>query len=103
MIIAAVIPLAAYQYDGRESYNVFFSFRNTNLLGNCCDPILMQTSSLMFYSILYFSYIPHLPSRGETIHGSKFQMGFGGKGANQCVAAAKLGANTAMVGKVLYT
>ena len=27
-------------------------------------------------------------------------MGFGGKGANQCVMAAKLGAKTAMVAKV---
>lgn len=37
---------------------------------------------------------------GETIHGYKFAIGFGGKGANQCVAAAKLGASTAMVAKV---
>jgi len=28
------------------------------------------------------------------------QTGFGGKGANQCVMAAKLGARTAMVAKV---
>ena len=27
-------------------------------------------------------------------------MGFGGKGANQCVMASKLGASTAMVAKV---
>jgi len=27
-------------------------------------------------------------------------MGYGGKGANQCVMAAKLGASCAMVGKV---
>ncbi|XP_067941626.1 ribokinase-like [Watersipora subatra] len=46
------------------------------------------------------SYIDHLPQKGETIHGSKFKMGFGGKGANQCVTAAKLGAKTAMVAKV---
>lgn len=47
-----------------------------------------------------FSYIPKLPEKGETIHGSKFKMGFGGKGANQCVASAKLGAKAAIVGKV---
>ncbi|CAH3197373.1 unnamed protein product, partial [Porites evermanni] len=46
------------------------------------------------------SYVPRLPKAGETIHGTKFSMGFGGKGANQCVMAARLGAKTAMVAKV---
>ncbi|ELK27361.1 Ribokinase [Myotis davidii] len=41
-----------------------------------------------------------LPKTGETIHGHKFFIGFGGKGANQCVQAARLGAKTAMVCKV---
>ena len=38
---------------------------------------------------------------GETIFGSEFRMGFGGKGANQCVMAARLGAATTIVAKVL--
>lgn len=46
------------------------------------------------------SYVPRLPKAGETIHGTKFSMGFGGKGANQCIMAARLGAKTAMVAKV---
>jgi len=45
-------------------------------------------------------YASHLPKEGETITGSKFSIGFGGKGANQCVSAGKLGAKVAMVGKV---
>lgn len=44
--------------------------------------------------------MPHLPKPGETLQGSTFSMGFGGKGANQCVMASKLGASTAMVSKV---
>eukprot|EP00088_Acartia_fossae_P016943 TRINITY_DN19559_c0_g1_i1.p1 TRINITY_DN19559_c0_g1~~TRINITY_DN19559_c0_g1_i1.p1 ORF type:complete len:310 (-),score=48.89 TRINITY_DN19559_c0_g1_i1:229-1158(-) len=40
------------------------------------------------------------PKRGETIFGSEFFMGFGGKGANPCVMAARLGAQTSMVGRV---
>ncbi len=47
-----------------------------------------------------FSYVPNLPRKGETLHGHKFQMGCGGKGANQCVATARLGAKCAMVAKV---
>ncbi|XP_076815816.1 ribokinase-like isoform X4 [Clavelina lepadiformis] len=47
--------------------------------------------------ITYTSRLPHI---GETMHGHKFVKGYGGKGANQCVAAAKLGAYTAMIGKV---
>lgn len=47
------------------------------------------------------SYVPHLPRMSETVKGRSFESGFGGKGANQCVAAAKLGSRTAMVAKVL--
>lgn len=40
------------------------------------------------------------PKRGETIFGEKFATFPGGKGANQAVAAGKLGANVSMVGCV---
>lgn len=43
------------------------------------------------------SYVPRLPVLGETLHGSDFRMGFGGKGANQAVMAAKLGAHVSIV------
>jgi ribokinase len=46
------------------------------------------------------SYVDRLPNLGETRHGASFQMGFGGKGANQAVMAAKLGAEVAMVTKL---
>ena len=46
------------------------------------------------------SYVPRLPKIGETLHGSKFAMGFGGKGANQAVMAAKLGGVVAMITKL---
>ncbi|KOC65678.1 Ribokinase [Habropoda laboriosa] len=38
-----------------------------------------------------------LPKPGETIIGKNFEIKYGGKGANQCVAAAKLGASAAIV------
>jgi len=43
---------------------------------------------------------PRMPQPGETIIGSDFRRVPGGKGANQAVAAAKLGAQVAMVGRV---
>ncbi len=46
------------------------------------------------------SYVPRLPVLGETLHGSRFRMGFGGKGANQAVMAAKLGGAVSMVSKL---
>ncbi len=46
------------------------------------------------------SYVPRLPALGETLHGVRFQAGFGGKGANQAVMAAKLGARVTMIGKL---
>lgn len=42
----------------------------------------------------------YMPAPGETINGSNFIQTPGGKGANQCVAAAKLGAQVYMLGKV---
>ena len=43
------------------------------------------------------TYCDRCPQPGETIHGDTFQQGFGGKGANQAVMAAKLGARTEIV------
>src|SRR4051812_31623002 len=40
-----------------------------------------------------------LPSPGETILGSDFQRFGGGKGANQALAAARLGATLTLIGK----
>ncbi len=40
---------------------------------------------------------PRLPRPGETLAGHGFHLGFGGKGANQAVTAARLGARVAMV------
>lgn len=41
-----------------------------------------------------------LPGWGETIMGREFRFGPGGKGSNQAVAAARLGANVAFISKI---
>jgi ribokinase len=46
------------------------------------------------------SKVPRLPKLGETLVGHSFHMGYGGKGANQAVMAAKLGARVSMVTKL---
>jgi ribokinase len=46
------------------------------------------------------TYVTRMPVRGETVEAPSFEMGHGGKGANQAVAAAKLGASVLMVTKV---
>ena len=43
---------------------------------------------------------PHLPAPGETILGRRFATAPGGKGANQAVAAARLGAPVTMIGRI---
>jgi len=41
-----------------------------------------------------------LPQPGETILGNDYRIFFGGKGANQSIAAARCGASVSMIGKV---
>ncbi len=43
------------------------------------------------------AYVPRAPEAGETLVGDRFQMGFGGKGANQAVMARRFGAQVWMV------
>ena len=46
------------------------------------------------------TYIDRMPIEGETVEAPDFEMGFGGKGANQAVAAARLGSRVSMITKV---
>lgn len=46
------------------------------------------------------AYIDQMPKAGETLEADDFAMGCGGKGANQAVAAAKLGAGVMMMSRV---
>ena len=43
------------------------------------------------------AYTKNIPTDGETLFGDSFQMGFGGKGANQAVMAGLLGADVYMI------
>lgn len=44
--------------------------------------------------------LPHIPSIGETVSGGKSTMVFGGKGANQAVAASRAGCKVAFITKL---
>lgn len=46
------------------------------------------------------TYIKRMPELGETVEAPDFELGCGGKGANQAVAAAKLGSEVLMVSRV---
>ena len=46
------------------------------------------------------TYVTRMPGPGETIEAPRFEMGQGGKGANQAVAARCLGSDVVMVSKV---
>lgn len=48
----------------------------------------------------FSAVVQMLPRPGETVLGSAFEENPGGKGANQAVAAARLGASSAVVGRV---
>ena len=46
------------------------------------------------------AYLDRLPRPGETLHGHDYKLGLGGKGANQAVAARKLGSDVAFIGRI---
>jgi ribokinase len=46
------------------------------------------------------TYVARMPAAGETLVAPRFEMGFGGKGANQAVACARLGSAVTMIAKV---
>ncbi|MFN8371267.1 MAG: ribokinase [Anaerolineae bacterium] len=46
------------------------------------------------------TYVQHLPRSGETLHAQRFITGAGGKGSNQAVGAARLGAHTTLIARV---
>src|ERR1700688_619196 len=46
------------------------------------------------------TFADHFPKPGETIFGQRFDLGFGGKGANQAVASRLCGADVFMVARV---
>ncbi|GMR03059.1 MAG: ribokinase [Acidimicrobiia bacterium] len=58
------------------------------------SPKIAVVGSTMIDLIAYTSRIP---GPGETLVGERFQMGFGGKGANQAVMARLLGAEVSMI------
>lgn len=45
-------------------------------------------------------FAPRLPRAGETLAGRHFHLGYGGKGANQAVMAARLGARVSLIARV---
>ena len=45
-------------------------------------------------------YAKKLPTKGETVFGTGFQIGPGGKGSNQAIAAARLGSKVSFLGKI---
>jgi ribokinase len=59
------------------------------------EPVIAVVGSL---NIDLVAYTRRVPGPGETVIGDRFVMGFGGKGANQAVMAARLGARVSMVG-----
>ena len=61
------------------------------------DPVVVVIGSC---NIDQITYAERLPDDGETLMGRDYQVGFGGKGANQAVAAARFGGHVVMVGAV---
>ena len=70
-------PAAAQQHRGRAPMNAKRRPRIAVIGSNMVDLV---------------TYVNRMPVRGETVEAPSFEMGHGGKGANQAVAAAKLGA-----------
>ncbi|MBE2278325.1 MAG: bifunctional hydroxymethylpyrimidine kinase/phosphomethylpyrimidine kinase [Rhodobacteraceae bacterium] len=65
--------------------------------GGILSPVILTAGSLHHDVIVT---APHLPAPDETVTGSAVRYAFGGKGGNQAVAAARMGAVSHMAGAV---
>ena len=65
--------------------------------GSSPAPAIVVVGSTMIDLV---AFADRLPEAGETVVGTRFLQGFGGKGANQAVAAARFGVSVAMVNAV---
>lgn len=63
-------------------------------------PILKKIAVVGSNMVDLVTYMDRMPVLGETLEAPLFEMGCGGKGANQAYAAARLGADVTMVTKV---
>jgi len=64
------------------------------------DPIMKMAGKLVVLGSINADHILNLdafPTPGETVTGSQYQIAFGGKGANQAVAAGRSGADIAFI------
>ena len=61
------------------------------------QPVIVVVGSL-HYDIMVDA--PDRPRKGETVAGHAWRPKFGGKGGNQAIAAARLGADVAILGRV---
>ena len=64
------------------------------------EPLMMKTGKLAVLGSINADHIlnlAHFPRPGETVIGKQYQVAFGGKGANQAVAAGRSGADIAFI------
>ncbi|KPU73810.1 uncharacterized protein Dana_GF27733, isoform B [Drosophila ananassae] len=64
-------------------------------MGKSVDVVVMGSAA-----IEYITHVAELPKPGEMVPGIHMETAFGGKGANQSIAAARLGAVTTFLGKM---
>ena len=71
--------------------------RQTGQDGNDLPPTVLVVGSMMIDLV---THVDRMPQAGETLAGGPFELGFGGKGANQAVMAHLLGAEVSLAGRV---
>ncbi len=95
-------PKSMWQSQGLKNHKGEGTFLRTENELDGVSPMATKPKICVVGSTMIdlISKVPRLPKLGETLVGQSFHMGYGGKGANQAVMAAKLGAQVTMVNKV---
>jgi len=72
----------------------------TGIMSSVHPPVIGRVTVVGSLNIDRISRVARLPRPGETVFASETRLEFGGKGANQAVAAARHGAAVAMIGAI---